>query len=164
MNKNKFKLIVKNLIKYLLLFLITNMVFYHQEFPELNFATAIYQITSPLNGTSNDVITLYICKCIFPYLILIYLLKKTIKHFNLYSIKYYNTFVYFALLIIFFIYSHIIKVDEYIYNLFQDSHFIEENINYPDIVNANKRNLILIYLESMENTYMDKDNGGMCDI
>ena len=57
-----------------------------------------------------------------------------------------------------------LKIDEYVVYLMQTSTIYEENYINPKTVNItfpdNKRNLIFIYLESMETTYLDKENGG----
>ena len=49
-----------------------------------------------------------------------------------------------------------------------ESNFIEENYVAPESVNIKfpekKKNLIYIYLESMEMTFADKDNGGAYDV
>ncbi|PKC51526.1 hypothetical protein RhiirA1_483554, partial [Rhizophagus irregularis] len=58
----------------------------------------------------------------------------------------------------------LIGADQYIKRTFENSTFIEEHyvdgrniaINFPE----EKRNLIVIYLESMENTFIDKESGG----
>ena len=55
-------------------------------------------------------------------------------------------------------------IGEYLYNQFAKSNFIEENYADPKNIDLEfpeqKRNLIYIYLESMETTYADENNGG----
>lgn len=58
-------------------------------------------------------------------------------------------------------------VFEYLSGIFQNSSFFEENYVNPKNVNIEfgdeKRNLIYIYLESMESTYSNVSNGGLYD-
>nr|WP_106781028.1 LTA synthase family protein [Lysinibacillus timonensis] len=73
----------------------------------------------------------------------------------------------FMLLLSFVVGFFLLGIDQYIKRTYENSTFIEEHyvdgrdvsITFP----KEKRNLIIIYLESMENTLIDKDNGGGWD-
>lgn len=71
--------------------------------------------------------------------------------------------ILFILVLIFALYK--INVFTYISNQINSSTFIEENYVETKEVNItfpeNKKNLIYIYLESMENSYTNKNNGGL---
>lgn len=60
--------------------------------------------------------------------------------------------------------DNLLNIGEYLYNQFHKSTFIEEQYQKPDssilTFPDQKRNLVYIYLESMEKTFEDKENGG----
>ena len=60
------------------------------------------------------------------------------------------------------------RFPEYVYNLFNPSHIYEERYVNPDSVDIQfperKRNLIYIFLESMETAYFAKEQGGAMDV
>ena len=60
--------------------------------------------------------------------------------------------------------DNLLNSGEYLYNQFHKSSFIEEQYQKPDAsiltFPEQKRNLVYIYLESMEKTFEDKENGG----
>lgn len=61
--------------------------------------------------------------------------------------------------------DNLLNIGEYLYNQFHKSSFIEEQYQKPDAsiltFPEQKRNLVYIYLESMEKTFEDKENGGI---
>lgn len=71
--------------------------------------------------------------------------------------------ILFTLVLVFVLYK--INIFTYIGNQISSSTFIEENYVETKDVNItfpkNKKNLIYIYLESMENSYSNKENGGL---
>ncbi len=60
-----------------------------------------------------------------------------------------------------------LKLDTFTYSFFQKSTYIEENYVDPENVKITfpekKRNLIFIYLESIENSYLNRELGGYMD-
>lgn len=91
---------------------------------------------------------------------------KTLKE-DLYFIKLKNVLFIYLLFSIISTSIHIymeLKIDQFLFNLNNRSLFIEENyvspltteLTFPD----KKRNLIFIFLESMESTYFSKEYGG----
>lgn len=148
----------------------------------------IFHLKVPLEGTSHTMINDFILKCVVPTLLIfitiVVLFQKRYKYESIFTIKVFKkeiktnlknivklTCLIIGLLVLMIQLSDInkkFKVIEYIKLQRQNSKFIEENyvdpksvkITFPD----KKRNLIYIYLESMETTYMDRENGGNQDI
>ncbi|HPF83386.1 MAG TPA: LTA synthase family protein [Bacilli bacterium] len=145
----------------------------------------IFHIQVPLKGTDSNLILSVILKCLLPtILVFITLLfyifykfnKKTILTIEIFKINI-NTdfknlfkkcliFINICLLLVIFLNANEeFGIIEYIKAQNSNSNFIEEN--YVDSKNIKlefpetKRNLIYIYLESMENTYSNYDNGGI---
>lgn len=134
---------------------------------ELSLEEVIYQLSMPLEGTSEAMLVSFIYCSIIPTIIsviimglLIYILKKKIK-----PIVSLNTIALISLLVLVLdcvIVWKALNISSYFTSNSYD--FIEEEyvdprnvkITFPD----QKRNLIYIYLESIETTYTDKDNGG----
>ena len=153
----------------------------------VSFDEIIFHLKTPLKGTSTDMINDNLFKCLLPtiiiYVLFILLLffKKSfytiinINIFNKYKLIRLKKLVMFLLLIInlIILFLHFksfddkFKIIDYIKMQSQSSLFIEENyvdprdvkLTFPD----KKRNLIYIYLESIESNYMDKENGGNLD-
>ena len=148
----------------------------------------IFHLKVPLEGTSHTMINDFILKCVVPtlliFIIIVVLFQKRYKYESIFTIKVFkkeiktnlkNIIKIFCLIIGLFVLvmqlsdiNKKFKITEYIKLQKQNSKFIEENyvdpksvkITFPD----KKRNLIYIYLESMETTYMDRENGGNQDI
>ncbi len=148
----------------------------------------IFHLKVPLEGTSHTMINDFILKCVVPTLLIfitiVVLFQKRYKYESIFTIKVFKKeiktnlknivrliYLIIGLLVLMIQLSDInkkFKVIEYIKLQRQNSKFIEENyvdpksvkITFPD----KKRNLIYIYLESMETTYMDRENGGNQDI
>jgi phosphoglycerol transferase len=93
------------------------------------------------------------------------LLKINLSHL-IYKLRPYYALVVFGVSL--FIGLHSFDVFNYVYNSRQNSDFIA--VAYVDPAKAeisapaNKRNLIYIYLESVENTLLARQNGGMRDV
>lgn len=98
--------------------------------------------------------------------------KKKLKEIYLFSsffIKSHRkkyTIILFTFSIFFFMFK--IGAHSYVLNRIQKSNFIKEQYVEPQNVNiefpSKKRNLILIYLESIENSTMSKRNGGQLEV
>ncbi len=129
----------------------------------------IYQLNAPLEGTGDGIVSKGVTHSLIPAGIIMTLFFIIFFHYRgsrrlMWLIRGTR---YVAILM--FIGSLAVgwkKLDlgNYLINQFSDSTFIEENyvdpssteITFPE----NKRNLIYIYLESMEITYADRDSGG----
>ena len=145
----------------------------------------IFHLRVPLSGTSKSMIGDIIITCVIPILVIVLsltiiliiirkynkelnikILKKEFKINLIKLIKIILIFINIVLLIIQLInVNNKFKIIEYIKLQTQNSNFIKENYVDPRNVNITfpdkKRNLIYIYLESMETTYMDNINGGI---
>ena len=147
----------------------------------------IFHLKVPLKGTSHDLIYEAIKSCLIPAIIItvlfVYLIlmkHKTevtlkIKLFKInldIHLKKIIKKIALVLGIVVFIYqlgviNDKFKVISYLKNQVVESKFIEEN--YVDAEKAEitfkgkKRNLIYIFLESMESTFIDKEHGGSQD-
>ena len=121
----------------------------------------LFHLFAPLNGISNDSYIDYFLLGILPTIviasIIYFLINKYLKKKRL---VYICSFMFSLLFFIFYL-----DIDNYIYNQVNTSKFIEDNYVNPENVELRfpkkKKNLIFIYLESMENTYSDKKNGGV---
>ena len=153
-----------------------------------SFDEILYTITSPLAGTGNGMILKFILINIgipvlfilvvigiiklrnnYDLIVKIKLFKKNIK-FNMFHFKFDKLFKYvplFRFIISFWFLGTKLYFFKFISYQFKKSNFIEINYVSPKNVNIEfpekKRNLIYIYLESMEMTYTDKDSGGSFD-
>ena len=133
----------------------------------------IYTITSPLDGTNTDMIKDYFSYCGTPMILLFCLLAIAAVQYHVRGggVKYYRFGICF--LLVFSItalasagYEVYSKLDLKDYTASQSTYstFIDENYVAPDSVGIEfpeqKKNLIYIFLESMEMTYADKEDGG----
>ena len=153
-----------------------------------NFDQILFTLNSSVSTASNDIITDFVCKNVLIPLvitILIIIIVIVIKHFFKYieayfSIKIKNkviklnsyTIINIILVLCLLIYSIYyamsnLYIFSYIEYSYIESNFLEVNYTDPEEVKLEfpkkKRNLIYIFLESMESTYADKENGGAYD-
>ncbi len=117
-------------------------------------------------GGSFTVVFDTLFACLWPFVILVviyvllnkYLLKKNKTKF---------TFSIIILVISLLCLVRAVKLDEYIINKCKNTDIFEKYYVDTNSVNVtlpkNKRNLIVIYLESMESSLFSKDNGGAFD-
>ena len=129
----------------------------------------IYHLKAPLEGTNEDMIWDYILKCILPTIIIfiiVYVIMKMINKKGKKNGKFLGVICVVSIgVMCISIYNVWTKLDvgEYISGQNEFSTFIDDNYVDPrdvDIVfPEKKRNLIYIFLESMETTYTDEKNG-----
>lgn len=136
----------------------------------LNVDEIMFHLSNPIEGTNKDVIynaLLYVIIGILVYVPFIFVLKKIKeKDFNKYIVVIYSIILFFLILFCFKL-QNTVNLFSYVQNQYIDSTFIKKNyvspeetqITFPD----KKRNLIYIYLESMEVSYANKENGGGFD-
>ena len=133
----------------------------------------VYHLTSPLEGTNQGLIQDYLVKCAVPAVLTLIFLMILLIVFRK-NRKKYLTIILFGLVISLAFAGYFVqytwdrlKIDEYLKNQGEFSFFVDENyvdpqdvaITFPD----QKKNLVYIFLESMEVTYTDKENGGAFD-
>lgn len=132
----------------------------------------VYHLTAPLDGTNTDMIWDYVRVCVVPTVLVIFFLvlirmawrKKEKVHL-------FRGIINLAALvgiILVLVYTWVeLGVGNYLKNRNTESNFIEEEYVDPMDVAVvfpeQKRNLIYIFLESMETTYSDVDDGGAFD-
>ncbi len=127
----------------------------------------VYHIKAPLEGTESSLIIAYVFKCIVPaVLILVFIvLMKSLKY-KWKKILFPVSMIGSSLFFVISVYHFWTKLDvsEYIKDQKTESSFIQNHYVNPNQVSIEfpneKRNLIFIYLESMETTYADEKNGG----
>lgn len=132
----------------------------------------VYHLTAPLDGTNTDMIWDYVRVCAVPTVLVIFFLvlirmawrKKEKVHL-------FRGIINLAALvgiILVLVYTWVeLGIGNYLKNRNTESNFIEEEYVDPMDVAVvfpeQKRNLIYIFLESMETTYSDVDDGGAFD-
>ena len=167
-----------------LLFSLTNYI--TESFPDQNIDEMLFYMGNGVEGTSDDVIITAITNMLIPFLIISILLlipvirftrtdniltvnvRKKLFRIHLFPLKRLRFLYAFSvtILCLFSVYK-MLGVDDYIDRLTDYSPFIENNyvngenvsITFPE----EKRNLIVLYLESMENSFIDQENGGGWD-
>ncbi len=134
----------------------------------LNANEILYHLLSPLKGTGDGLITRFVLNCIVPAFlittayVLAYIFLKGRKR-RILSVT--VTALALVIGIVSSVYTwHRLKLGDYLKSQLDDSTFIADNYVDPKDVSLTfpekKRNLIYIYLESMEMTYADKEHGG----
>lgn len=144
-----------------------------KTWPNLNMEELVYQLKAPIAGTSHDLLMSYVWSCavvtgiVLVLLILVNIMlrkkSKAKSGFGLFCIcagiaaTVYSVHDVWAAL----------DIKNYMKNQSTYNTVVEDNYVDPSRVNITfpeqKRNLIYIYLESMENTYADKASGGAFD-
>ena len=165
---------------------------------ELDFATVLYQISSPLRGTSEGVISQYLHTALYPTITIFVIVEllwilytkifvklqigltvrigkwnreivfKTINNSKVrkYAERLICGALVFVMGILVWSKSNAVGIPVYISSITDSSTIFEEEYVSPEMVDINfveKKNLIFIFLESMETTYMDKASGGQKD-
>ena len=157
------------------------------SFNIFNFDSVIYHLSGKIVGTSKDIIYDFIkgplVKTILVSFIFVIIFKidynykpfLTIRFFNKkkYEINVFNflnkhrcLFSNILLIIVLVYVAFDFKIIDYYRNIFSYSEFIEEHYVDPAKVNINfnnKKNLIHIYVESLEHTFLSKEYGGAYD-
>lgn len=146
-----------------------------------NFEQVLFTLNSSVSTASSELIISFIKDTILTSIILtviIYLISKLFKNLEvfikvkvrkkMFRINFYKTYNFILVIIlisysIFYLLNNL-QVLEYIRHNRVDSNFFEEAYVNPENVELEfpkeKRNLIYIFLESMEASYADVENGG----
>ena len=185
--------VLLSVVFFLLILLINSANWFLDNFHEVEIATALYQITSPLKGTEEGVLSDYINQCLNPSIsfavicMVIYRIWDMIAGYLLLEVdirvasknlrigfgksrfaKAGKVIALWAAIAILGIgvwdRAVAVGLPEYIYSVMNTSEIFETEYVNPDTVAITfpdkKRNLILIYLESMESTYASTEAGG----
>ena len=150
-----------------------------------NFEQVLFTLNSSVSTASSELISSFIIDTILTSIIItvfVNLIGKLFKNLKIivkvkvrkkvFKINFYtisNSIIVVILIIYAILYLlNNLQILEYIRNNRIDSNFFEEVYVNPKNVELEfpkkKRNLIYIFLESMESTYSNKDNGGAYDI
>ena len=139
----------------------------------ISFGEIVLQLSSPIQGTNSGIINMFYLRCLLPAVIIaialttagILIKRRGIRVALLHLMSIYLSLVMLVVSIVFF--DRQFGALDYYQNINVVSDFIEYNYVDPAAVEMafpkTKRNLIYIYLESMEVTYADTDNGGYMD-
>ena len=144
-----------------------------KTWPNLSMQELMFQIQSPMEGTSKDMINNYIDSCVPVTVLVIFLIASILALFRKKKKIYWITVASVVLIsgIIVALDVHTVwaqlDVKGYIENRNTNSGFIDSNyvdpaeteLTFPE----QKRNLIYIFLESMETTYSSQEDGGAYD-
>lgn len=144
-----------------------------QTWNNLSMEELVYHLKAPLDGTNNDMIWSYIESCVIISVIVL-VVTAVILIKNRKKKRAFFTSVLIMIVISLFMLigsiSHVWKtlnISEYKNNQSASSSFVDEHYVNPSDVSLKfpnkKRNLIYIFLESMEMTYSDKESGGAFD-
>ncbi|MBQ2835680.1 MAG: LTA synthase family protein [Clostridia bacterium] len=171
MNKKTAKIII--IISLSIAFLLTISInWLYSNFGHLTLEEIVFHLKVPMEGTSTDMIWKYLIQCPWKIIALtiivsILLIKRMKEPDNKKEIK-----ISVGIAIVLFVASmtHVVIATDiigYVYNQTNDSNFIAEEYVNPEQVNIQfpeqKRNLIYIFLESMETTFASKENGGISE-
>lgn len=129
----------------------------------------IYHLTSPLEGTNDAMIKEYVVKCIVPAVVILLVLAVILTAFR--KKKRYYAVMAGAIVLSVSVSAlsvhgawQALDVGNYVADRGTYSTFIDDNYVSPADVEMTfpqeKRNLIYIFLESMETTYADTQSGG----
>ena len=181
--------IIRVILFYLLIFLAFTTIFGTKwalrEAQINNFEQILLTLTNSVSTASTEMIISFIKECILISLLLtiiIFFITKFFKNLEVFinikikkiiiKINFYKiiSFIFLIVLITYAIYyaSSGLYIYDYIKYSNIESNFFETLYVDPKEVDLEfpeeKRNLIYIFLESMESTYADKENGGAYDI
>ena len=142
--------------------------------PKLKMDELIYQLSSPIVGTAGSMILQFVKSALVPGIAFFCLvvaalvfLSKCGKRVRRYGKCFLNIFGLICLVASSSVFCYRLDALTYLKNRNTSSDFIEKNYADPSTTDITfpekKRNLIFIYLESMEMTYADKSVGGAFD-
>ncbi len=162
------------------------MLWIANKYDDVQFDQILYQLKSPVAGTNGDIVSSAIFDVVFIGCILAFAEIFSVLFLSGALTKLYGRFAFYArlltsktakffkthfmslssLVLLFSITACVfgMNIHVFAYNVFRESNFIEDNYADPDKVALEfpeeKRNLIYIFLESMENTFADPSVGG----
>lgn len=151
----------------LAVFFITTARWAFTMWSNLKLEEIIYELSTPLQGTGSGIVLSFLLYCILPtavaaVLMILFFIRKQDRAMKVSSWVMILSGVGIASA--FFTAWFRLDVTSYLKNANTDSTFIADNYADPSTVKLTfpekKRNLIYIYLESMEMTYADETNGG----
>lgn len=124
----------------------------------------IYQLKAPIEGTGASLIWSAMIQILIPVIIVV-LIFVLLSHLGKEKLeKVMTALIVIGMLGVMAVAWKRLEIGKYVSDQIAESKFIEDNYIDPAYVDINfpikKRNLIYIYLESMETTYASKEEGG----
>ena len=162
--------VVSGIISVLAIFICFSIKWMLETWANLTMDELVNHHNSPLEGTNSDMIWQYVFKCIVPTIIIIMVITAIMIIFK--KKKKRTGYICIVVLsasvtnLVLYGYTAWKKLDigDYMSGQSEISSFIDDNYVDPKEVTLTfpekKRNLIYIFLESMETAYSDEDNGG----
>lgn len=179
------------LLLFILLLIIKSADWFLENFNEVTFSAAVYQLFSPMKGTSSEILNNYIDNCLYPSIkpalafIILYtafdimseslILELDVRmHKMEFCLRTSNLFRLISKILILgsgtlvlciMVWNRMVLVGipEYIDSITHSSNIYEEAYIDPNEVSIEfpePKNLLLIYMESMESTYASVEAGG----
>ncbi len=152
------------------LLLLLTAIWMVTSWSELTMDEVIFHIVAPAEGTAKNVITGYILRGVLPtaavLVLVVFILVKTRKNRRIQ--KWVNRILSFTvpvlLIACWVLLDQKMDIRSYLKSQFTSEDFIRDNYVDPNEVELTfpekKRNIIFIFLESMETTFADEENGG----
>lgn len=186
----RIKDIIKNTLFNIIIFgcvlIFLSVIWSLKTFGDIPLTQIVFHLKVPLQGTDSSILLSYVKECLIPCslmiicynlitlnlfhikIILKLIIFKKEKNLILLPLDYMKKYIICLTVILAFSGIYKIGVIKYISDEISASTMIEENYVSPESVSIKfpkqKRNLIYIYLESMETTYSSKQAGGALDI
>ena len=160
--------VVSGIISVLAILICFSIKWMLETWANLTMDELVYHLNSPLEGTNSDMIWQYVFKCIVPTIIIIMVITAIMIIFKKKKKRtgYICIVVLIASVTILVLYGYTawkkLDIGDYMSGQSEISSFIDDNYVDPKELTfpEKKRNLIYIFLESMETAYSDEDNGG----
>lgn len=180
-NKEHAKARKRSAVKIFFFFALTCLLFVTvwaiRTYDNLNLAEIVFHLYVPLQGTGSGLVSDAVFWTLLPAFIVTSLFALAVWPYREQAkipiflskirLKKHLAKIMVALLILLeiFLVQHYLGAYQYIEAQFTYTNFIEENYVDLDLAKikapAKKRNLIFLFLESMESTYMDSETGGV---
>lgn len=164
------------ILSYILLFISSLLVsacyYIKAVLIEVNLYELVYYFTNDKSGPGNGtVIFAAILNCLWLFLLIVIFIVLTLLIVKKYRPMIFDKFLFVFAIVMFiislFLIVRVSRTDSYIYNKAKktdvyDKYYVDTNkvnVSFP----KKKRNLVLLYLESMESSLFSKENGGVFD-
>lgn len=145
-------------------------LWYIRNYGDTGFDSVLFTLLSNMGGVSEGLLASYLLGSVLPTVLLCAALIFLIYFLRIPNVKYWHRNIFSGFLAFLFIFLAGTKMNlqGYIRRMMTKSTIYEEYYVEPtkDIITfpKDKRNLIYIFLESIESTYLSKDEGGALNI
>lgn len=183
MKKSKFSIILAVFILFIASIIIAASVYIHVNYKNQNIDEMVYYLFNGVEGSSSDVFTSAIATSIIPFLLLLAFIIIPIIPFkikrNIIEVSFRNKMFTFPVFPIFkfrLLYASFMLLLSLVvcFNLLNIGAFYQHLTDYSKVIDDNyvdgkkvslsfpekKRNVIILYIESGENSFIDKQDGG----